>query len=116
MRYSLMITDAPTAPGARHALDMARALLAAGHELDCLFFYRDGVKMAAPGAGGAAPAWRDWLAETGLEGVVCVGAAARRGLADDAGAGDLEAGFRLVGLGHWIQAAADSDRQLSFGS
>ncbi|MCH8542956.1 MAG: sulfurtransferase complex subunit TusD [Alcanivorax sp.] len=122
MQYSLLVTAGPDSPAAASALNMAEALLARGHSLFRIFFYRQGVFIASrlpcAAAGETAPEkescarWQAFLREHDLEGVVCVGAAQRRGLASD----DMAAGFSLAGLGLWAEAVASSDRVLSFGA
>ena len=47
----------------------------------------------------------------GVELIVCVAAAMRRGINDDL----LEAGFQISGLGQLIEAGIEADRLVTFG-
>jgi tRNA 2-thiouridine synthesizing protein D len=91
-----------------------------------VFFYHEG---AYNGLGGMAPPederqlirrWSELAAEHGIDLVVCVSAAARRGLAEPVEAerhsGLVSEGFRLAGLGLWVEACLKADRYLSFGN
>lgn len=121
MRYSLLVIAGPDSPAAASALNMAEALIARGHTLFRIFFYRQGVLLAsrsrhaaadvAAGVADIGTRWQAFLRTHALEGEVCVGAAQRQGLEGD----NLASGFTLAGLGVWAEAVANSDRVLSFG-
>lgn len=129
LTYVLLVHAAPGGgSGARGALRFARALLARGHRLVRVFFYREGVhtgnRLMVPGGqeSGLAADWSALSREAGFDLVLCVGAAERRGVLDAAGArrhgraGDsLAEGFRIAGLGQLIDAAVDADRVVCFG-
>lgn len=110
MHYSLLICAAPEHPAAQSALLTARAILAAGHSLKRLFFFRDGVLVAEP----SSPLHNDWrqlLSDHDIDAVLCVSAAQQRGLGGD----DAVSPWQISGLGQWAEALRDSDRVLSFG-
>ena len=128
MRYALLVTGAPYGTQqSTSALLFARALLAAGQQLDTVFFYREGVLNAnlltAP-ASDEVDIVREWqkLHEqhgTGLH--ICVAAALRRGVVDSAEASrlalpaaNLQQGFLLTGLGAFAEAALTCDRLVQF--
>lgn len=128
MRYALLVTGAPYGTQqSTSALLFARALVAAGQQLDSVFFYREGVLNAslltAP-ASDEADIVREWqkLHEqhgTGLH--ICVAAALRRGVVDSAEASrlalpaaNLQQGFLLTGLGAFAEAALTCDRLVQF--
>lgn len=127
MKYSVMINAGPDEAAAGTALAFTRALIARGHEVKALFFYRRGVHLAstlvAEPEDNPARAWQALVRDENLPASVCVGAAARRGVVDAAEAGrralpadNLARGFALTGLGEWVEASAASDRVLVFGA
>lgn len=129
MRFALLICEGPFQhQAADSAWHFARAVLDRGHQLHRVFFYHDGVynanRLAAPPAD-ERPVQRRWseLAQRhGVDLVVCVAAAQRRGMLDEAemqrqrrDAHVLAAGFRISGLGQLVEAAIDADRLVVFG-
>ncbi|WP_101675696.1 sulfurtransferase complex subunit TusD [Alloalcanivorax mobilis] len=128
MRFSVLVTAGPQRPAALTGLRTVEAVLRSRHQLHCVFFYGEGVHLAnrlARRDDDAVCVPRDWqrLVETrALPAVVCVGAALRRGVTDAAEAhraglhGDnLAPGFRLAGLGDWVEALRGSERVVHFG-
>jgi len=128
MRFALMVTGpAYGTQQASSALQFARALLEAGHELISVFFYREGVYNANQLTSPASDEFdvvRGWQAlhqQSGVALHICVAAALRRGIADAteaerlglAGA-NLQPGFTLSGLGALAQAALTCDRMVQF--
>lgn len=66
--------------------------------------------------------WQEFLSESGIEAVVCIAAAIRRGVLDETEAGRLgmnvnllRKGFVLSGLGQWITANNSADHVVTFG-
>ena len=94
-----------------------RAALEAGHEIDRVFFYHDGVnnatKLTEPPQDdrNIVARWAKLAEEHGVDLVVCVAAALRRGIVDDI----LAKGFRISGLGQLVESAIRSDRLVVFG-
>lgn len=128
MRFSILVTASPHGPGAVTALHTVTAVHRSPHQLYRVFLYGDGVQLANRLGGRDGDdnrAQRDWqtlVAEGQIPALVCVGAALRRGVVDADEArragldGDnLAAGFRLVGLGDWVEALRNSDRVVHFG-
>lgn len=129
MIYSLVVMSSPasgqsTATAAR----FAQAALAAGHKIHRAFFLDDGTYTGS--ANGVHPQdeterLQPWLelAETqGVELVLCISSALRRGLLDEAEANRYDkAGatahpaFIVSGLGQLVDAAIASDRLITFG-
>lgn len=129
MKFTLVVYGAPHASeGAASALRFTQALLAAGHSLYRVFFYGDGIHN---GSALAAPPqdeqdllsqWQTLQAKHQLDLVVCIAAAQRRGLLSESEASRLEkpaanlaTGFELAGLAQLAEAAAVSDRVVTFG-
>ncbi|WP_410016713.1 sulfurtransferase complex subunit TusD [Sodalis sp. C49] len=128
MRYCLMVGGpAYGTQQSSSALQFARALLAAGHRINSIFFYQDGVYNAnrhTSPAGDEVDIVRAWQ-QLGLEHQVpldvCVSAALRRGVTDGAQdappapeQGNLQPGFTLSGLGTLAQAVLECDRFIQF--
>ncbi|AOS98048.1 Putative sulfurtransferase DsrE [Microbulbifer aggregans] len=129
MIFSLVVYSAPHASeSAATALRFARAVVDAGHQLYRVFFYADGVHN---GSALAAPPqdekdlltpWQELKQEHGVDLVVCIAAAQRRGVLSDSEAERLERpaanladGFEMGGLGQLADATAHSDRVVTFG-
>jgi tRNA 2-thiouridine synthesizing protein D len=128
MRFALMVTGpAYGTQQASSALQFARALLAAGHELASVFFYREGVynanQLTSPASDefDLVRAWQALHEQHGVELHICVAAALRRGVSDaneaqrlGLPAANLNDGFSLSGLGALAQAALTCDRMVQF--
>ncbi|MDD4914845.1 MAG: sulfurtransferase complex subunit TusD [Methylococcales bacterium] len=129
MKFAVQLNSSPYAAVA--GLDAYRFVLAAiqaGHQVLQVFFYREGVYHAfryATPPDDEICIGRDWsaLAERhGIDLLVCISAAQRRGLLcrDEAARqgkldDDLAPGFRIAGLGQWLEAGLQADRCLVFG-
>ncbi|KHT28854.1 sulfurtransferase complex subunit TusD [Pectobacterium carotovorum] len=128
LSYCLLVTGpAYGTQQASSALQFAQALLAEGHRLKSVFFYREGVlnanQLTSP-ANDEFDLVRAWqkLGETHQVALnVCVAAALRRGVTDAqqaaqlnlAGA-NLQPGFVLSGLGELAQSVLTCDRVIQF--
>lgn len=128
MKFAVQVNASPYSTNAGlHAFRFVEAALAQGHQIVRVFFYRDGIyhafRYATPPDDERAPV-ADWsrLAELkGIDLVVCISAAQRRGLlcADEArrqgkNDDDVAPGFRIAGLGQWLEATLLADRYLMF--
>lgn len=115
MKYAIQINGAPgQSPSAQGAHEFIKAALAAGHEVIRVFFYHDGVCNgfhADERERRNVPDWSGLARGHGLDLVLCVSAAERRGLA----AASPAEGFRLGGLGQWMDACLKADRVMVFG-
>jgi tRNA 2-thiouridine synthesizing protein D len=128
MKFAIALFAVPHLPASRRALRFAQAALADGHEIVRLFFYQDGVHSAAsnvvsPQDEADLPSeWREFVTANGLDAVVCIAAALRRGVlnAEEAQryarpAANLQAPWELSGLGQLHEAAQQADRLICFG-
>ncbi|WP_213878636.1 sulfurtransferase complex subunit TusD [Pseudomonas sp. dw_358] len=128
MKFAIAVFAPAHAPASRRALLFAQAVLNAGHEIVRLFFYQDGVHSASSNI--VAPQdeqdiagqWRALVSVNGLDAVVCIAAALRRGVLDDKevarhsrNGANLQAPWELSGLGQLHEAAQTADRLVSFG-
>ena len=128
MRFALIVYNAPEqgAP-AWSAFRFAQAALDAGHEIYRVFLYHDGVLNGAEDRAlpqdecDLARCWQQLGEAHGLDLVVCVSAAKRRGVFDTAEAArqgyaaNLNPAFELSGLGQYTDALLRADRVITFG-
>lgn len=129
MKLSVLVNEGPYQhQSADTAIQFTKAALEKGHEIFRVFFYHDGVNN---GTSFAIPPQDDrniteqWteLAKThGLDLVICIAAAQRRGILDENEAKrrgknghNIADGFRISGLGQLIEAGIQSDRLVIFG-
>lgn len=129
LRFGIVVHEGPyTHQAADTAYRFATAALEGGHEIFRVFFYHDGVnngtRFSVPPQDdrNLQRMWSELAGKHGIDLVVCVAAAQRRGLLDDAEAkrhgkdGDnLAPGFRISGLGQLMEAAIETDRLVVFG-
>ena len=129
MKFAIVVYGGPySSEGCLSALRFTEAVLAEGHEILRIFFYHDGVnngtRMTAPPQDDrhVVNRWSELAEQHGLDMVVCVAAAQRRGILDADEAkrngkdGDnIAPGFRISGRGQLIEAGIEADRLLVFG-
>lgn len=128
MKFAIAVFSPAHAPSSRRALRFAEAVLEGGHDITRLFFYQDGVYSAS--ANIVAPQdetdvamqWRTFIQDNGLDAVVCIAAALRRGVLNQEEAqryqrpaANLPAPWELSGLGQLHEAAQLADRLICFG-
>ncbi|MGR9086676.1 MAG: sulfurtransferase complex subunit TusD [Gammaproteobacteria bacterium] len=129
MKFAIQINSGPYRSNAGYtAYRFIKAVLAEGHEVFRVFFYHDGIyhglKYATPPDDELqfTAQWSDLAMRHGVDLVLCISAAQRRGLLcmdealrrgkqDD----DLAEGFRISGLGQLIEATLIADRFIVFG-
>ncbi|RLM25115.1 sulfurtransferase TusD [Brenneria alni] len=128
LNYCLLVTGpAYGTQQATSALQFAKALLAEGHQLESVFFYREGVlnanQLTAPANDefDLVRAWQRLGQEHRVALNVCIAAALRRGVTDrqqaeqlKLGAANLQDGFTLSGLGELAQSVLTCDRVIQF--
>lgn len=128
MRFALMVTGpAYGTQQASSALQFAQAVVAQGHTLSTVFFYREGVlnanqlTMPASDEVDIVRAWQQLHEQHGVELHICIAAALRRGVVDNVeakhrqfSAGNLQPGFTLSGLGALAEASLTCDRMVQF--
>lgn len=130
MIFSLAIYAAPySSQASDSAYRFATALLDQGHKLYRIFFYHDAVHNASSlttPSQDEAHLPQQWLQlgeKHGIDLVVCIAAALKRGLLNQQEADrhekpgfNLAKGFSLGGLGQLVDAAVASDRLITFGN
>ncbi len=129
MKYTILVNEGPYQHQASDsALQFVRAALDKGHEIFRVFFYHDGVnngtRLTVPPADDRhiQKGWTELAEKHGLDLVVCIAAAQRRGImdADEAkrqglDANNLAPGFRISGLGQLVEGGIQADRLIVFG-
>jgi tRNA 2-thiouridine synthesizing protein D len=129
MKFAIQINGAPyQGQASDSAYQFIRAALRKGHEIVRVFFYHDGIynglrhAMPPEDERPIVGRWSTLAREHGVDLVICISAAQRRGLlsgeeAQRAGKvdQDLAEGFRLAGLGLWVDACLKADRFMVFG-
>jgi len=118
MKFGILINEGPyTHQASDSAYQFCKAALAKGHEIHRVFFYHDGVdnatRLTEPPQDdrNIVNRWSKLAADHGVDLVVCVAAALRRGIKDEI----LAPGFRISGLGQLIESGIQADRLLVFG-
>jgi tRNA 2-thiouridine synthesizing protein D len=118
MKFGIMVNEGPfTHQASDSAYRFALAAIEKGHKLLRVFFYYDGVnnanKLSEPQADdrNLTKLWGRLAAEHGVDLVVCVAAAMRRGIKNEI----LADGFRISGLGQLIEVGIGADRLVVFG-
>ena len=129
MKIGVVVSEGPyTHVAADTADNFVKAALAKGHEVPRVFFYHDGVnvstRLSVPPQDerNIQQNWTALAKDHGIDLVVCIAAAQRRGLLDENEAkrqgkdGDnIAEGFRISGLGQLIEMGIQTDRTVMFG-
>ncbi|MEI6413665.1 MAG: sulfurtransferase complex subunit TusD [Pseudomonadota bacterium] len=129
MKFAIQVNEGPYQHQASDsAYHFAKSALEKGHEIFRVFFYHDGVnnatRLTTPPQDDrhVVNRWSELGQKYGLDMVVCVAAAQRRGIVDEGeakrngkDATNLAPGFRISGLGQLVEAAIQSDRLVVFG-
>lgn len=117
MKITILVQEGPyNHQAADSAYLFAQSALKKGHEITGIFFYHDGVnnvtKMMDPPQDDRhiSNRWSS-LGGLGVDIVVCIAAAKRRGMQDDL----LVENTRISGLGQLANMIQKSDRLITFG-
>ncbi|WP_428354078.1 sulfurtransferase complex subunit TusD [Methyloprofundus sp.] len=129
MKYSIQINSSPyQSNSAETAYQFIKSAIEMGHEIIRVFFYQEGVyhafRYATPPDDEVqiVTRWSALAKEYDIDLVVCISAAQRRGLLETNEArrqgkvdNDVADGFRIAGLGLWVEAMLEADRFIEFG-
>ena len=129
MKFGILVNEGPyTHQASDSAYHFTAAALRAGHEIVRVFFYHDGVnngtRLSVPPQDdrNVSERWSELANEHGVELILCVAAAQRRGLLDEDEAkragkdtNNMAPGFQISGLGQLIDAGIQADRLVVFG-
>jgi tRNA 2-thiouridine synthesizing protein D len=130
MKFTIVVQGGPyTTQASLSAWHFAQAVVATGHEIYRVFFYHDGVyngnTLLAPPQDeiDLHTAWCSLAQDQGIELVVCIASALRRGMLDEGEAeryekplANLDKLFIVSGLGQLIDGALSADRTVTFGN
>ncbi|WP_211830541.1 sulfurtransferase complex subunit TusD [Kistimonas asteriae] len=130
MQYTLAIYGAPySSQACQTALNFARAAIHRGHSIYRVFFYQDGVHTASTLAvppQDESHLYAEWEAlakDHSIDMVICISAALRRGVLDEAESeryekphANMSPAFTVSGLGQLIDGAIHGDRLMTFGA
>ena len=118
MNFGILVNEGPYQHQASDsAWKFCAAAIARGHSIQRVFFYHDGVnnstRLTEPPQDdrNIVQRWSKLAEEHGVDLVVCVAAALRRGIKDE----NLAAGFRISGLGQLVEIGIQADRVVTFG-
>lgn len=128
MKFAIQINSSPTdSMSGNLAYQFIKAALKMKHKIYRVFFYQDGIYHAFNYSTPPddelkmTQKWTDLANEYGIDLVVCISAAQRRGLlsTDEAKRqgkldNDLAKGFRISGLGQLLEAMLVTDRFIEF--
>jgi tRNA 2-thiouridine synthesizing protein D len=128
MKFAIQIKSNPyQSSNAETAYQFVKSALEMGHEVLRVFFYQDGVyhafRYASPPDDEQqfVVRWSALAQAFNIDLVVCVSAAQRRGLLEANEAkrvgkvdNDVADGFRIAGLGQWVEAVLLADRYIEF--
>ena len=118
MKIAVLVNEGPYQhQSADTAWNFCKAAIEAGHEIQRVFFYHDGVnnatKLTEPPQDDRhiVNRWSELADKHKVDLVVCVAAALRRGIKDEV----LAPGFRISGLGQLVDSGIKCDRLVTFG-
>jgi tRNA 2-thiouridine synthesizing protein D len=118
MKIGVLVNEGPfTHQASDSAYHFTKAAVAKGHKVLRVFFYYDGVnnanRLSEPQSDdrNLVKLCGALAKEHGIDLVVCVAAALRRGIKDEI----LAEGFRISGLGQLIELGMAADRTVVFG-
>ena len=118
MKFGILVNEGPfTHQASDSAYRFVKAAIEKGHEVPRVFFYHDGVNnanaLSEPQSDdrNLVKLWGELAESHGVDLVVCIAAALRRGIKEDI----LASGFRISGLGQLVEAGIDNDRLMVFG-
>ena len=118
MKFGIIVNEGPYQhQSSDSAYLFCKAAIAKEHTVWRVFFYHDGVnnatKLTDPPQDDRhiVNRWSKLAEEHGVDLVVCVAAAMRRGIRDE----NLATGFRISGLGQLVESGIQTDRLVVFG-
>jgi len=118
MKFAILLQDGPyNHEASDSAYNFTMAAIEKGHEIVGVFFYNDGVlnatKLMDPPTDdrNVGKRWSE-LGSTGVDIVVCIAAAKRRGITEE----NLNDNMRISGLGQLVDMTIQADRIITFGA
>jgi tRNA 2-thiouridine synthesizing protein D len=121
MNFTVLVNSPPFSRlGSNTAFQFCNAVLSKGHHIHRVFFYCDGVLNAnnfispPQDESNLVTDWQSLSKQSGVELMVCVAAASRRGVVDEGQGKNLAPEFKISGLGQLIESIIQSDRFITF--
>jgi len=128
MKFAIQINSSPyQSTSGETAYQFIKCALEMGHEVVRIFFYQEGVyhafRYASPPDDELqiVSRWSTLACDYDIDMVVCISAAQRRALLETNEAkrqgkkdNDIAQGFRIAGLGQWVEAMIVADRFIEF--
>jgi len=128
MNISICVVANPLDSAQRNALKYCKALVDQSHTISQIFFYQEAVTLASNllvPAQDEYNAQQQWIAFSHAHNIrltVCVAAAIRRGVLNDADCkrydkpiSNVHSDFLIVGLGEFLTTMEQADKQVTFG-
>ena len=129
MKFAIQINSIPyQSSNGETAYQFIKCALELGHEVLRVFFYQEGVyhafRYATPPDDELqiVSRWSALARDYDIDLVVCISAAQRRALLEPNEArrqekkdNDIAEGFRIAGLGQWVEAMIRAERFIEFG-
>jgi tRNA 2-thiouridine synthesizing protein D len=127
--YTLLVMSSPASGhGARTAAAFAHKVVSRGHSINRVFFLDEGTATGSSVAvfpqdeEGRLQPWLELAEQHGVELVLCISSALKRGMLDESeakrherAAATAHPAFIVSGLGQFIDAADGADRLVTFG-
>lgn len=112
MRFAIMLNGVNAKGNTPHAIGFCEALLAAGHELGCIFFSGESVALAMsdPDSASELEQWQAIAERSGTELSLCSNSASARGLTPE----KLPEHCAIAGLAYWLEQDSRAQRSLRF--
>jgi len=129
MKFAIQVNSSPNDSNAGYsAFQFIKAAIKMNHEVFRVFFYQEGIyhafRYSTPPDDELqmTKKWTELANQNGIDLVICISAAQRRGLLScdqakriDKKDNDLAEGFKISGLGQLIEATLLADRYIVFG-
>ncbi|REL29590.1 sulfurtransferase complex subunit TusD [Thalassotalea euphylliae] len=114
--YTLVVTTPPHQNNTATVIEFAESILTAGHQINGIFFYQDGVLNAStltsiPNDEFQAPAaFVKLLNDHQVALHLCITAGEKRGLTDQDGVININPAFTVSGLGEMVELTSTADK------
>ncbi len=116
MKFTVIVSAAPSQNASKNALEFCRALLKAKHTINTLFFLSTGVQNGNKSCT-LHHQWEELIQAGKLNALCCSNSAIKNALADSSGNALplLNSSFEIAGLGQLVASTKACDRVITFG-
>lgn len=125
---AVLVLSAPEAPSTWQALEFCREVLTQGFAIEAVFFYHQSTSLAnqltisPQGESSIHQNWQQFIESNNINAHVCIASSLTRGVLNEQEATryqkpsfNLHPAFEVSGLGAWIEACNNADKQIAFG-